>query len=407
MQAKWIRRAAGLIVLAIGVAATVYALQPAPLQVDLAAIGRGPLSVTVDEDGIARIKDVFQVSAPIAGMLERAPIHVGELVHRNTTAVAIIRPLDPPFLDVRSRRELEAIAGAAEAGVQLARAQLRSAEATERLAEGDMARANRLAKAGTISDRAFEKAATEVDVAQARIAQAIATLALRKSELVSAEARLIEPDQQMVIPDRDACCFTVRAPVDGVVLRVLAESERVVAAGTPLLEIGDPKYMEIIVDLLSSDGVAISEGASATLSQWGGEGLLSARVIRIDPAGYAKVSALGIEEQRVDAVLELLDDPKVWQGLGHEFRVMVHIVLWENPDVLLVPMGALFRRGTDWSVFRVVEGKVESAIIEIGQRNSSMAEIISGLSVGDRVILHPSDRVVEGVQVMQRDADAG
>ncbi len=406
MQASWVRRAVALVIAAVIIALAVYALTPAPLQVDLAAIDRGHLSVTVDEQGVARIKDVFRVSAPISGKLERPPIKVGDRVHRDTTAVARIMPVDPPFLDARSRRQIEAGVETARAAVGLAEAQLFGARARERMLQRDLERAERLAAAGTISSRALDKAATDLETAKAEVAQAVANLELRKSELVSAEARLIEPDQLVATPARDACCVTVLAPVDGVVLKLPADSEQVVAAGTPLVEIGDPSQIEVIVHLLSSDAVQIRQGSSASLSDWGGEETLNARVRRIDPAAYTKISALGIEEQRVDAVLDLIGDPGQWRGLGHEFRVMVHITLWEDADVPRVPMGALFRRGADWNVFRVVDGRAAATTVEIGRRNNTHAEIIGGLSAGDIVILHPSDRVIDEVKVVAR-ADGG
>lgn len=401
MASKWIKRLAGIAVLAAIVAATVYALLPQPVPVDLAAVDRGRLEVTIDEEGIARIRDVFRVSAPVAGRVERLPVEVGDTVYRNTTAVAKIYPVDPPFLDVRSRRELEAAVEAARAAVNLAAAQVAAAEAADRLAQADVERAGRLAKLGTISARALEKAVADVDTAKAAVEQAKASLALRESELMSAEARLIEPDQ-LEGGSRDSCCMTLRAPVDGTVLTLLTESEQVVAAGAGLLEIGDPANLEVIVPLLSSDAVNVREGAAATLDQWGGPSL-AARVRRVDPAAYTKVSALGIEEQRVDAILDLADPPETWRNLGHGFRVMVHITTWQNDDVVRVPLGALFRKGSDWAVFRVVDGRAVETRIAIGHRTDTIAEVTEGLSPGDTVVLHPSDQVVDGVKVAARE----
>ncbi len=401
MDSKWIKRLVGLVVLALLAAATVYALMPQPVSVDVAVIERGPIEVTIDEEGIARIRDVFRVSAPVAGRVDRLPVEVGDRVYRNTTAVAEIHPVDPPFLDVRSRRELEAAVGAARATVTLAEAQVAGAEAGRRLAEADLERADRLSRMGTISSRALEKAVADLDTAKAQLEEAKATLALRRSELVSAEARLIEPDQ-LEGGSRDACCMTLRAPVDGTVLDLLTESEQVVQAGTGLLEIGDPTSLEVIVHLLSSDAVIVREGAAARLDDWGG-GTLAATVRRVDPAAYTKVSALGIEEQRVDAILDLVDPPESWGGLGHEFRVMVHITTWQADDVVRVPLGALFRKGSDWAVFRVVDGRAVETRIAIAHRNDAMAEVTDGLAAGDGIVLHPSDQVVDGVKVRARD----
>ncbi len=220
--------------------------------------------------------------------------------------------------------------------------------------------------------------------AKAELEQANANLTLRRNELVSAEARLIEPDQAAGDPAGGSCCLTLRSPADGVVLKVLTESEQVVAAATPLVELGDPKDLEIVVHLLSSDALAVAPGAEATVTDWGGKGLLAARVRQIDPAAYTKVSALGIEEQRVDATLDLIDPYEKWRGLGHDFHVMVHIKTWESADAVRVPIGALFRKGADWHVFKVVDGRAVLTKIDIGHRNNAAAEVLGGLSPGER-----------------------
>ena len=406
MLAKWIKRTLAVAILAVVVGVTVYALMPAPVAVDLAVVDRGPLAVTIDEEGVTRITDVYRVSAPIAGTLERAPVRVGEPVERDVTVVAAVRPVAPAFLDVRTRREIQAHIAAAGAAVGLAEAQVRGAESAERLAESNLDRAQRLADAGTISSRALDEAITALDTAKAELEQARANHTLRLSELVSAEAQLIEPDQAIVGPD-EACCLTVRAPAGGVVLQLLTESEQVVAAGMPLLEIGDPRQMEVVVHLLSSDAVSIAPGAEAALTDWGGEGALAARVRQIDPAAYTKVSALGIEEQRVDATLDLIDPYERWQGLGHDFRVMVHITTWQSDDTVRVPIGALFRRGADWHVFKVADGKATLTRVEIGHRTNATAEVLDGLAPGDVVVLHPSDRVGDGVSVAAREDALG
>lgn len=405
MLSKWGKRILGLIVLAAIVAAAIYALRPQPVAVDIAAVARAPMEVTIDEEGVARIRDVFRVSAPVSGRVERLPVEVGEMVHRNTTAVAYIHPVDPPFLDVRSRRELEAAIEAAEAAVTHANAQVAAAEAAHRLMEADLARARRLAEAGTISARALEKATADIDTAKAHVEESRALANLRKSELASAHARLIEPDQ-LEGGDRDNCCMTLRAPVSGTVLDLLTESEQVVVASQGLLEIGDPHDLEIEVHLLSSDAVNVHTGGRAVIDEWGGPPL-AAEVSRIDPAAYTKVSALGIEEQRVDAILDIVDPPEKWERLGHEFRVMVHIEVWQGDDVLQVPLGALFRTGSDWTVFKMVDGQAVATQVELGHRNSEDAEVVGGLAEGDIVVMHPSDRVSDGVAIEDRSESEG
>jgi HlyD family secretion protein len=402
MPGKWIKRILGVAVLALVVAAGIYALRPAPIAVDTSVIASGPLEVTVDEEGVARIRDVYRVSAPLAGSLNRLPVHIGDIVQKGVTQVAAIEPAPPPLIDVRSRRELEAAVGAAEAAVGLAEAQVRSAEASLRLAMSDYDRINRLAGAGTVSERTFEEATTAVDTAKAAVEQARANLTLRQSELASAQARLMGPTGADPEPKPESCCVPVLSPVNGVVLKLIAESEQVVTAGAPLVEIGDPTNLEIVVHLLSSDAVGVSAGAPATLTDWGGAGVLRARVRKVDPAAYTKVSALGIEEQRVDVTLDILDSFEKWNGLGHEYRVMVHIGTWQGADVVQVPIGALFRRGSDWSVFRVVDGRAVETKVAIGHRTNLAAEVLNGLRAGETVVLHPSDKVAEGVAIETR-----
>jgi HlyD family secretion protein len=404
MLGRWFKRVLAAAVVVAVAAVTVYAMWPAPVPVDIASVDRGPLSVTIDAEGTASVRDLFRVSAPIAGTLERLPVHVGDPVQHDVTAVAAIRPVAPSFLDVRTRREVEAAIEAAVAAVGLATAQLNGALSAQRLAEGDRSRAEQLSRGGTISERALQEATTNLDTAIAATEQARANLALRESELASVRARLIQPAETLRAAQDEMCCYTVHAPADGVVLTLIAESEQVVIPGTPLLEIGSPRDLEIVVPLLSSDAVATTVGTQATVTDWGGPPL-RAVVRQVNPAAYTKVSALGIEEQRVDAKLDIVDQPEIWRSLGHSFRVMAHIETWHAPDVVRVPIAALFRRGQEWHVFRVVDGTAVLTEIAVAHRNAAAAEVVSGLSPGDVVILHPSDRVSDGMAVEARAAD--
>jgi len=397
MLKKWLKRAIGVLVVALVIAATIYALLPQPVGVDIVVIDRGTVEVAVNEEGVARIRDIFRVSTPVAGSVQRLPIKEGDVVRRNVSTVALIRPSAPPFLDARTRRELEATVDAARAAVDLAESQLNSSASNRDFARANHERATKLMSSGTISQRAFDEAVTAWSTAEAEHRQAEDNLVLRQKELAAAEARLIEPDGD-VGAHGDSCCVVVTAPISGVVLDLLSESEQVLPAGAPLAEIGDPKNMEIVAHLLSSDAVKVEQGSRARLDDWGGESL-SARVSRINPAAYTKVSALGIEEQRVDVLLDLIDSEKAWSRLGHEFRVMVHIPIWTDENAVRVPIGALFRRGNEWAVYRVVEGRAEQTPVVIDHRNNRWAEVIHGLVPGDQVILHPSDRVENGTKV--------
>jgi len=398
----WVRRGILLIVAAAIVAGFVYALMPRPVLVDLAAVDRGPLEVTADEEGVTKIRDIYDVSAPIGGYLDRFPLEVGDRVERDVTVVAEIRPSSPEFLDVRTRREREAAVGAATAAVRLADAGLKRAQADLQLAEADLKRSEKLAASGIISDRTMEMTMNTAEAARARVREAEAGLELRRSELATAEARLIQPTGGYN-GHPATCCMPIKAPVDGVILEVLAESAQVVAPGTPIARIGDPSDMEIEVDLLSSDAVQVAPDSEAYVEGWGGT-ILNARVRRVDPSAFTKVSALGIEEQRVNVMLDLLDPYSTWQTLGNEYRVFVRIVTWRGEDVVRVPLAALFRRGDRWSVFKVVNGVAEIASVSIDHRDERFAEVKEGLTPGDIVILHPSDQVEAGAAVESRDS---
>ncbi|MGI9480802.1 MAG: efflux RND transporter periplasmic adaptor subunit [Hyphomicrobiales bacterium] len=406
-MATWIKRALGaLVVLAIGYG-LYTAMRPAPVPVDTVAIGKGELLVTVNEEGKTRIRDVFQVSAPIAGKVLRSPREVGDEVTKGKTLVAEIQPVDPSFLDVRSRRELEAAVEAAQAAVTLSEAEIRKAESQLRFSKSELRRALELRKISVISERAQDEATMNVETSQAALATARANLELRERELESARARLIGPlHSGGKTVSEENCCFELYAPEDGKVLKITTESEQVVASGAPLLEIGDPQNLEIIVELLSSDAVKISPGAPAMIERWGGQDALHAKVRRIDPAGFTKVSALGIEEQRVFAVLDITDPPEKWARLGHDFRVFVRISIWDEDDVLQVPLSALFRSGREWAVFKYVDSTAQKTIVKLGHRNADAAQVVDGLTAGDRVILHPSDRVADDATVVERNSDA-
>jgi len=382
----------------------VYALMPSPVLVDTAEITRGPLEVTVDEEGETRIREIYTVSAPIAGKVRRSPREVGDKVVKGETLVAVIQPGDPSFLDVRKRRELEAAVAADEAAVSHAKTHIIRTAAELKFARSELSRAQSLANRGTVSKRTLEKADMGVGVAVAALDEAKSDLELRKRELDSAKARLIGPETHSSSTEQgDDCCVQVKAPEGGRVLKILSESEQVVAAGAPLLEIGDPQDLEIVVDLLSTDAVKVTEGAPAHIEGWGGGKSLEARVRRIDPAGFTKVSALGIEEQRVNTVLDMIDVKSKWRQLGHDFRVFVRITVWRSENALRVPLSALFRSGNAWAVFEAVDGQARLTTVEIGQRNTEHAEVLNGLESGDRVILHPSDRVTDGVGIAERD----
>jgi HlyD family secretion protein len=385
----------------------VVALRPRPVGVDVARLERGPMQVAIEEEGRTRVRNLFAVSAPVTGRMLRMAIEVGDPVIAGETTIALMQPAAPAFLDERSRLELQALLGAAEAAVALAEAERTQARSELAFAESELARAEQLVRSAATSERALEKARLDVATRQAALARAEAAVALRASERQSAEARLVGP-QVAGAPhhpaDEAACCIHVRAPVGGRVLTRISQSERTIAIGTVLAEIGDPGDLEVVVELLSTDAVKVAAGAGAEVVGWGRPRALPATVRRIEPAGFTKVSALGIEEQRVRVVLDLAAPSTSRPELGHDYRVTARILTWQSPATLTVPLAALFRRGGRWAVFELAGDRARTRLLEIGHRNSEVAEVTSGLEAGARVVLHPSDRVADGVRLTPRAA---
>jgi HlyD family secretion protein len=390
-----IRRLTILTVTLAVLGAFLWAFWPRPIPVETEVIETRTITVEVEEEGEARIREVFTVSAPIAGRMLRLELHAGDTVEAGETVVARIRPAAPALLDARARRIAEAMLQAAEAAVELARAEVMRTIAQFGFRQGEATRAASLRDRGAISERDYEMAQLDLTAAEAAVASAKANLAVRERERDSARAALSEDD---AAGEAAVCCTDVMAPASGKVLRVLTESAQVVQPGQPLLEIGNPADMEIEVDLLSSDAVRVLPGAQASITGWGGPPL-AARVLRIDPSATTRVSALGIEEQRVRVVLGLDDAAAGSHDLGDGYRVTAHINIWEGQGLVAIPIGALFRAGSDWATFVVTDGRAEQRRITLGERNARYAAVTEGIAPGDEVILHPNDQVTDGVRV--------
>jgi HlyD family secretion protein len=397
---RWGRRLIGGAIVAAIVAGLVYAFWPQPVPVDLATVVRGPMMQTVDEEGRTRVRERYVVSAPIAGRLRRVDLKAGDAVTRDVSVVATIQPAQPAFLDVRTQREAEAAVKAAEAAVALAESERDRARAELKFADDDVARARGLAAEDNIARRTLERTELEARTRRAALAAAEAQLQVRRFELETARAHLTAP-QAAEVDAAASCCLFVTAPVSGKVLRVLQESESVVSAGTPLLEIGDPQDLEIVVDLLSEDAVRVSAGDPVMVHDWGGDPL-AGTVRRIEPYGFEKISALGIEEQRVNTLIDLVEPVPDGVSLGDGFRVQTRIVVWRAEDVLKIPSGALFRLGADWAAYAVQDGRAALRRLSVGHVNATEAEVLDGLGEGERVVLHPSDRVGDGVAIAAR-----
>ena len=402
MRAIWVKRTAAALAGAAVLVAAAWLAWPRPVPVDLAAVMRGALEVTVDDEARTRVRHIYTVSAPLAGKVLRTSLVAGDQVTADETVVAVMQPTTPSFHDARTHEELQGALAAAESAVRLAQAERQRIEATLAYSRSELERAQALARTDAIPRMALDRATFDVQTNEAALASASAQLDVRRYERASIAARLANPAGDGAARPDSRCCVQLRAPVTGRVLKVIQESEAVVLAGTPLLEIGDPLDLEVVTELLSTDAVQVASGAPVHIDGWGGPPL-QGRVRRVEPSGFVKISALGIEEQRVRTLIDLTDPPEVRESLGHDYRVVVHIVIWTGADVLGVPVSALFRENDDWAVFAVMDGTARTTRVQIGHRTDQMAEVISGLSEGDQVVLHPSDRVQDGTAVAQRE----
>ena len=380
-----------------------FAFAPRAIEVDIATVERGPLVVTVAEEGETRIKDIFVVSSPLRGRALRIEIEEGDAVAAGETIVAEIEPIDPAFLDARSEAEARAAVETSRAALTLAEAKLTEASAELDFATAELARMRQLRDSNTISARALEDAQRLYKTREAAVSTAEAAVRMRQFDLEASEVRLLRPGE--AIDRAGACpCVPIRAPVDGRVLRVLHESAGVVSAGEPLIEIGDPSKLEVMVDYLSSDAVRIEPGQRVMIDEWGGANLLGGVVRRVEPYGFTKVSALGIEEQRVNVAIDLTDPPATWSRLGHGFEVVARVVLWEGDAVVKIPLTALFRENGAWSVMAIEDGAATVRAVEIGRRTELEAEIIAGVIEGETVVRYPNDQIIDGTPVTARTA---
>jgi HlyD family secretion protein len=386
-------------VLALG-ALLAWGFRPEPVPVDLAVVARGDMAVTVNADGKTRIKDIFRVASPITGFAERSPVSVGDRVTGGETVVAVVRPVAPALLDARSRASAQAAVAEAEAALRVAESNVTQAREDLIYASTQLARAAELVSRGVASETRLEDASQLRAIKQAALKSARFTEEMAAGALARARSALIEPNLDE--PGNGTCCIEMHAPADGVVLAVESISERPVTMGLPLLTIGRPDDLEIVADLLSSDAVLVAPGAHAVVERWGGAQPLEAVLRKIEPAATTKVSALGIEEQRVNAVFDLLSPYAERPGLGDGFAVFLRIEQWRAQDVLQVPLSALFRTGADWSVFTVQDGHARRVPVTVGHRNNEVAQVLSGLEAGARVITHPSDRVQDGTGIVDR-----
>lgn len=391
------RRRILLVVIAVVVAWGLFeGFRPQAIEVDLGTATRAPLRVTIEQEGRTRVVDRFVITAPVSGFARRIRFDVGDAVKRGTTLVEL-EPMRAEVLDVRSRAEAEARIASADAGVSAAEQRAEAAATKASLAQKELQRVRVLRQSGYVSAAADDQAASETERTAAELRSAQFAVAVARHELEAARVQL-----KYAASGSNAVPVAIRTPVAGRVLKIPRKSEGPVAVGQPLIEIGDPAALEVEVDVLSAEAVRIHPGTRVVFERWGGEGTLEGVVRVVEPVGFTKVSALGVEEQRVWVIVAFTSPAAQWQRLGDGYRVEASFILWEANDVLQIPASALFRDGDGWAAFVVEQGKAVKRRVEMGQRNGLGAQVISGIKAGERVIVHPDDRVRDGGAVVAR-----
>ncbi|WP_454624237.1 efflux RND transporter periplasmic adaptor subunit [Bradyrhizobium cenepequi] len=385
--------AAGLLA---GVGIVAWLMIPAPLPVETAAVTTGTFVAAVDEDGKARVRERYVVAAPLGGRLSRIRFKVGDQVQVDDV-VATITPA--PLMDPRTRREVEERLGVAEANLERAKAVVERARAQSDQANTDLTRTRILAQRGATTTQTLEHAELAVRLAERDLRAAEFQNHAAEHEISQLRALLARYGNDNGVQPES---WNVAAPVAGVVLKVAQESETIVQPGTPLLELGDARDLEIVANVLSTDAVEIRPGAEVTIDHWGGEEKLRGRVRRVEPAAFTKISTLGVEEQRVNVLVDILSLPEQWARLGDAYQVDVQIIVFARNDATIIPAGALFRRGESWNVYVAKGGRAELRHIGLLRRSGRFAAVASGLASSEEVIVYPSDRVAPDVRITKR-----
>jgi HlyD family secretion protein len=391
------KRLRGLIIpAALLIAAVTWGFWPRAEPVETAEVARRPLAITVEEEGRTRVRDRYVLHAPVAGYLRRIELDVGDAAPLGAT-LATLDPLRPATLDQRSRAEAGARVAAARAELAGREAAARQAVAEAELAAAEFARREGLVEKGLVSRSQFDEARSRMRATEAARRAATAAIEVARYELEAANAALRFTSSGEAGNPLET--VPVRSPVEGRVLAIRQESAGVVAAGQPLLEVGDPGELEVEVEVLSRDAVRIAPGGRVLLERWGGEDALEGAVRTVEPTGFTKVSALGVEEQRVRVIVDLASPPDAWRRLGDGYRVEAVFIVWEREDALTVPASALFRRDNGWAVFAVEGGRAREREVTVGPGSGLLTEIVGGIEEGATVVVHPGDAVSDGVRV--------
>jgi HlyD family secretion protein len=386
------------------IAATIFlsllglAFWPRSVPVDFAFASDGLMSVTLRDQGYTRIRDVYSVTAPLVGRLLRVQKKAGDTVAADEI-VARILPVDPSLLDLRSEATAQAMIRSAQAALSFAQAETQRAQSQVDYARGEQRRNEALLAIHGVAESTVARARLDLRTAEAALATAQASIRMREAELEAAQSQLL-PSAAGAIEAGEI--IEVRSPAAGRVLRVLQQSENIVGPGTSLLEVGDPAQLEVVLEMLSSDAVQIREGAPVTIDHWGANAQLGGIVRHVEPFGTTKISALGVEEQRVNVLVDLTDPPEVWAALAHGYRVEGAVEIWRRDSVIQVPVACLFRSGDSWALFRAEEGRARLTRVEVGQTNGETAEILSGVEPGETIVLYPGQDVADGARITQR-----
>lgn len=387
-----------LILLAAAIVALfVWSFTPKAVTVQTAEITRGAYQQVIEEDGKTRVRERYVVSAPLAGKVNRIALKAGDTVEKDQT-IATIAPNVPALLDARSERELTERVGAAEAAKSRASAEAARVQATLEKTKTDLSRVKKLAAGGFVSPTQLEQTELALKVNQRELEAARQAVHVAEHDVATARAALLQSRSGTSSGRR----WEVRAPVAGNVLRVVQESEGVVSLGAPLLEIGNPADMEIVADVLSSDAVQIRPGAPVKIERWGKPEPLQARVRRTEPSAFTKISALGVEEQRVNVVMDITSPPDLWHGLSDGYKVDAQIVVFTADNAVKVPVSALFRKDSQWAVFVAANGRAQERAVQIARRSGLEAMVEKGLQPGEKVIVYPGDAVKPGIRVKLR-----
>ena len=398
MNVQWQRRITWLAALLLIAAALAYGFRPQPRLVDVAQAKRAPMQVSIQEEGRSRVVDRYIITAPVAGTTCRVDLEVGDAVAKNEPLLNI-SPLQSQPLDPRSQAEARARVAAAEASLRAAEENVDVARAEAELAGKELVRLEPLVAEGHISEERLDQARAVKRGSEAALRSAEFAVAVANHELEAARTALQYTGDQSSNPQD---VVQVLAPVTGRILKIHQECEGVVSRGQALLEIGDTRTLEIETDVLSEDAVKIRPGMPVLYERWGGEDPLAGQVRRVEPVGFTKVSALGVEEQRVLIISDIASDPEHWQSLGDGYRVESRFILWESEDVLQIPASALFRIDDQWALFVFDDDRAERRRIRVGQRNGLSAQVLEGLAEGEAVITHPDKTLEDGMSVKRR-----